>query len=287
MFTGKNTIRVKIIGGLGNQMFQYAAAFAYSRIHNKELVIDVRNFDNYEIHPLRLNKLNVYGEFDSRKRNIIYKITSKLAGIIKPKCVYHEKCISYDEKFHDYEYNFINGYFQSEKYFSAFRSELLDMFTLRENLSKYQLEIKNKIESNNTVSLHVRRGDYVDNKNANDTHGICSKSYFLAAIDYMKDSGVINEKTKLVVFSDDIDWCIEHIRFDLDTIFVKGDEECPEKDMYLMSLCEHNIISNSTFSWWGAWLNNNDNKMVIAPSKWFKDPALSSKDIIPASWAKI
>ncbi|EGQ8481389.1 alpha-1,2-fucosyltransferase [Vibrio parahaemolyticus] len=287
MFTGKNTIRVKIIGGLGNQMFQYAAAFAYSRIHNKELVIDVRNFDNYEVHPLRLNKLNVYGEFDSRKRNIIYKAISKLADIIKPECVYHEKCISYDEKFHDYEYNFINGYFQSEKYFSAFRSELLDMFTLRENLSKYQLEIKNKIESNNTVSLHVRRGDYVDNKNANDTHGICSKSYFLAAIDYMKDGGVINEKTKLVVFSDDIDWCIEHIRFDLDTIFVKGDDECPEKDMYLMSLCEHNIISNSTFSWWGAWLNNNDNKMVIAPSKWFKDPTLSSKDIIPTSWAKI
>ncbi len=182
---------------------------------------------------------------------------------------------------------FIDGYFQCEKYFCNIRSILLKEFTLKSSLSSYSSSLKKNIESfENTVSLHVRRGDYVSNKVFSDVHGTCNLDYYKKAIEYISKEF---EDIKFFVFSDDIAWTKENIDIE-NVIYVDSEENrIPHEDMYLMSLCSHNIIANSSFSWWGAWLNQNNEKIVIAPKRWFSDDKMQNQslDIVPSSWIRI
>ena len=129
----------------------------------------------------------------------------------------------------------------------------------------------------------MRRGDYVTNKNASSFHGTKDLGYYKAAL-----KPVLKQTNKPVifVFSDDPEWCKQNLKFSQNTIYVEGNKKGSE-DMRLMMQCKHNIIANSSFSWWAAWLNQNSDKVVVAPKKWFNDPKIDVSDVIPKSWLKI
>ncbi|MDD2505652.1 MAG: alpha-1,2-fucosyltransferase, partial [Bacilli bacterium] len=133
-------------------------------------------------------------------------------------------------------------------------------------------------------SLHVRRGDYVLNSTTNKVHGTCGINYYNKAIDIVTKE---NPEAVFFVFSDDCDWARNNLKINHEKYFIdfNGKENCHE-DIRLMSLCKHNIIANSSFSWWGAWLNNNKNKIVVAPKKWF-NVKINTKDLVPENWIKI
>lgn len=274
---------MSIVGGLGNQLFQYATAYSISKKLNYKLVIDVSSYEKYDIHPLRLDNLSCEAEF-FYKKNIFEKIIySPRLNKINP-FIYTENCLSYNKAVFNVRDNTrLYGFFQSEKYFKCYRDDLLKQFKPdSDTLRKYDKLIKS-IKRDSSLSIHIRRGDYVTNSSALKVHGLCNHDYFNSAVSYI--NGIKNIKY-IYIFSDDIVWCKENISFDGEIKFME-EKNPPEIDMYLMSLCENNIISNSTFSWWGAWLNKNSNKVVIAPKDWFKTSNLNSIDIIPNDWIKL
>ncbi len=142
-----------------------------------------------------------------------------------------------------------------------------------------------QIESTNAVSLHIRRGDYVKVKETNDFHGVCSIAYYETAIELITNK--INDPV-FYIFSDDMDWVKKNFNIRQNHVFVDANDAATNyEDMRLMSLCKHNIIANSSFSWWGAWLNPSSSKTVIAPKKWMKDPSIETIDLIPGNWIRL
>ena len=257
-------IVVKIQGGLGNQMFQYAHGRFLSEKFNLDLKLDTSFYDNYDSKStLREFQLN---SFENIKSNIsiiddidfsnFYKIGEHFSYI---KIPYIENCKYY-----------LDGYWQSEKFFIEL-SELIrkDFEPSKSILNKI---LENPL-SDTTISLHVRRGDYLT---SNGFHPVQSINYYQKAIE------TIGEYDNIFVFSDDIKWCKENLKFK-NMIFIEGLSDL--EDLHLMSMCKHNIIANSSFSWWGAWLNKNPNKIVVSPTIWFN--GLNSSDIIPENWIRI
>jgi hypothetical protein len=177
---------------------------------------------------------------------------------------------------------YLNGFWQSEKYFSTIRPILINDLKLTSQLSLNAQFWQSKICDSNAVSVHIRRGDYILNSAAHNFHGVCDIDYYKTCIEQIK--------TKLInchffFFSDDIEWAKLTFSYLDKSDFVTL---CSNKeDLYLMSICRHNIIANSTFSWWGAWLNENENKIVYAPKRWFNDEQIDTSDLIPSSWERI
>lgn len=286
-------IKVKVIGGLGNQLFQYATGRAVAEKLGTTLIIDISAFQSYNIHPLRLNKFKCRGVFSPKtkffdkllKVNIIRRV-SLLLGLLNN--YYYEKGLAYNENvFSINTESTLVGHFQSEKYFLSIRNELLSELLLIKDLSGPEKRVECSIKNTNSIAIHIRRGDYISNQSANIIHGTCDNTYFNKAISFLENNAVLNDSSCLYVFSDDISWCRDNLKFNYKCVFVEGRADKPEVDMYLMSLCQHQIISNSTFSWWGAWLNKNENKTVIAPANWFKSDKHDSRDIIPETWIKL
>tara|TARA_R110000851_G_scaffold267748_1_gene420235 strand:- start:6276 stop:7055 length:780 start_codon:yes stop_codon:yes gene_type:complete len=168
---------------------------------------------------------------------------------------------------------YLEGYWQSHKYFGHNRDLILNLFSIPE---KHKAYIDSKYEFKKpTVAIHVRRGDYVDIPHA---HPLCSLSYYNAAIENFKELDCA-----YMVFSDDLDWC--KLNFPPSYTFV---DESDYISLYMMSLCDHNIIANSSFSWWGAWLNTNDHKKVIYPKQWFGEMYPGDiSDRIPSNWVGV
>ncbi|MHC1697482.1 MAG: alpha-1,2-fucosyltransferase [Geobacteraceae bacterium] len=178
----------------------------------------------------------------------------------------------------------MDGYWQSEKYFAAIRALLKNEFTLRVPLDGDDLQLAEKIRTCNAVSLHVRRGDYLTNPQAAKHHGTCDRDYYDQAVSFIKQK---IPAARLFIFSDDPQWSEANMSYDLPTTIVsKTDGTTEGRDLTLMSSCRHHIIANSSFSWWGAWLGDNPEKLVIAPMHWFNDPARSTGDLIPEGWLR-
>jgi hypothetical protein len=286
-------IIVKAIGGLGNQMFQYAYAKVLEQKGHK-VKIDISSFDTYKLHGgYQLDKYDLDLETSTQEENkklyvnnILSKILKKL-GIDNSNLV-KEQSLLFDKKLLDVEDNrYIDGYFQSEKYFTTIRSILLDQFVINKDLSNYTKEIEKDIVSSIvSCSIHIRRGDYVSNEKSNNTHGTCDIEYYKKSIELMDDK--FND-IKYFIFSDDIEWVKKNLKMQ-NAIYIESEEKrIPHEDVYLMSLCSHNIIANSSFSWWGAWLNQNNNKIIISPKRWFNDAKMleQSGDIVCKSWKRI
>lgn len=284
-------MKVKIIGGLGNQMFQYATAYALAKKKNEGLFLDLSLALNYDVHPLRINKLLCnFGTFENKAPKYEKHVFSPKIPFFLKKYVffncYIEGKLTYNQNlFEEAGKKKLVGYFQCEKYFKEYRNDLLCEFQPKENFSEVQINVKKMIEQSSSCSIHIRRGDYFTNPEATAVHGLCNYEYFMSALKFLEENKKINPTTKVFIFSDDIEWCRENIVLNYDTFFVAADEERVEMDMWLMSYCQHNIISNSTFSWWGAWLNQNPNKCVVAPKNWFKTGI--ENDIVPDSWIKL
>ncbi|MBU1667539.1 alpha-1,2-fucosyltransferase, partial [bacterium] len=219
------------------------------------------------------------------KNNILFKVLRRI-GLDFSKRIKEDSLLFNDGLLKVEDHNYIDGYFQCEKYFKDIREILLKQFCTNKGISNYTKKIEKKIfGSKHSCSLHIRRGDFVDNININ-IHGSCDLEYYQNAIE------VINlkyENTHFFIFSDDIDWCKQNLKIK-NAVYIDSEEKrIPHEDIYLMSLCNHNIIANSSFSWWGAWLSQNKEKMVIAPKRWFVDDNLErqSKDIVCDGWMMI
>jgi len=291
-------IIVKLMGGLGNQMFQYAAAKALAEHHGVLLKVDLSFLndrsakENFTFREYELSCFDTSIEIASKDeisifnpKNRFYRYMMTFLGISMP-LHYYEQSFKYYELFNQLpKETLLEGYFQSEKYFIQIKPLLLENFKWLSPASGINLKLIESIQTVNSVSLHIRRGDFVENKVINSFHGLCDINYYERAISEINNS---MKNPTFFIFSDDIKWAKK--KFDLipSVIFIdhnKGKESY--WDMRLMSLCNHNIIANSSFSWWAAWLNKNPNKIVITPSFWFRNPDINTMDLIPLNWRKL
>lgn len=298
---------VKIMGGLGNQMAQYAFARLIKEKLSEEVLLDLSWFEeikDLKEHPTAtqrkfvLDRFNISLEIATVKqvKECINEKKSKLPSFIckllkTPKhtsnIVHQEDTAAFIPELFEYKGDvYYIGYFQSKKYFNNVRNELLREFSLKENvLDEKNRELLLKIRDTNSVSLHVRRGDYVSNPAINASQGICSLDYYKKAIEHIV-SRVDN--VHFYLFSDDIKWVEENLKINYPfTVVDINNEETCYLDMELMKNCKHNIIANSSFSWCGAWLNQNENKIIIAPQKWTNNKNLNTNDFLLESWIKV
>jgi len=293
-------IVVKLMGGLGNQLFQYATGRALALKHKTELKLDLSflNADPKNEYTKRGFELNIfntkyliasYNDIDAfYKKSLLDKFISEYfpSSVLK-KNIFNQNDFSFMEDFFtsSSKRTYLNGYWQSEKYFSSIREILLKDLVIKKEMSEQCKFTKDLILNSNSVSLHIRRGDYVSDKNANEFHGTLPLEYYNKAMAHF--NGLFKD-VKVFIFSDDMDWVKSNLKLVNECEYVDFNTgENSVFDMYLMSQCKHNIIANSSFSWWGAWLNQNPEKMVIAPHLWFADKNLNTKDLIPTSWLKL
>lgn len=253
-------------GGLGNFLFQISASFAYSKKYKKNLMFN--SSIAYIVHQ----------NIEHYKDNIFSKLPFQ-KDIQRYDTLYTEQSFEYNEIPFFNGSVYLDGYFQSEKYFLNFRNDLLYLFDIGEINKSIINEKYFDLIKKNTCSIHVRRGDYLNHP---DVHPTLSLDYYKQTISHF------NNDVTFLVFSDDIKWCKENLKTLSDKlVYIEGNSDF--QDMYLMSICKNNIICNSTFSWWGAWLNNNQNKIVVAPKTWF-GPAHANyniNDLYCEGWVKI
>lgn len=284
------------MGGLGNQMFQYAAAKALALERQVDLALDLSflNTEAGEQHTrrqLELNLLHTNYKIATTSDVEIFKkgnrISDFISSVFRHTKLVNEKGFEYDTDFFSYpKRTYLNGFWQSEKYFAHIRSTLLEELVIKRAAPENVVAMKDRMTHSNSVSLHIRRGDYVTNKNAASFHGLTPLDYYYQAIRFVKQKTV--QTPELFVFSDDIEWAKEHLKIEENCAFIDFNKnENSIYDLYLMTQCRHNIIANSSFSWWGAWLNQNPDKIVIAPKQWFKSQELNTKDLIPAEWIQL
>lgn len=256
-------------GGLGNQLFQYAIgrklALQYGCL-----------FKLHTIHYRQHNGCDTKRDFLLDCFNICADIASDF-DVFQCRQV-RETGLQYIPNIYDVTTPSVNliGWWQCEKYFKDIRDIILNDLSLRITSNT----LKNYIDSldSNTTSMHIRRGDYVTKPSTNMYHGTCTLDYYNKAIDYFKDKNIL-------IFSDDKDWAKANFNSEK---FKVIDNLSTVEELILMSKCSHNIIANSTFSWWGSWLNTNTNKMVIAPSRWYQDNTANSLENISLSeWIRI
>lgn len=273
---------VKLMGGLGNQMFQYAAARSFSK--SKKVYIDFSFLNNNKlsnnIFTARSFELKIFsklkvGRFSKFFLNLINS-NRAIAKFLSPKYLIINDKNVFNDDVKTIQNFYLDGYFQNPIIFQDLRTVLLKELTFPA-LCGIAKKIEMKIStSENSVAIHVRRGDYLKPE-INAIHGVLTMEYYIESI------AIINNKiTKpfFYIFSDDAIWCEANFSF-LDSKEVISGKNLAWVDMCLMSKCKHQIIANSSFSWWGAWLNNNPKKIVIAPKKWFNQ---MPTDIIPNEW---
>ena len=282
-------ILVRLIGGLGNQMFQYAAGRSIANRLGEQLYLDVRKFKGYKPHQFVLDRFDIRAKIasDLELRNwpLIRGLLSKFLQKIGTKTRwYTERNFFYDPTSKLIQKNsLIDGYFQSRNYFEDISDILKMEFKPKVRLSKINSNLLKQIHNSESVMVHIRRGDYVNNSRALNFHGVCSTDYYKNAISFVEKS---RSNLHFYVFSNDFDWAKQLFYTKKNVTFVDGNENLPEVDLFLMSQCKHHIIANSTFSWWGAWLGNTEMQIVVAPSPWFKKSGLE-RDLIPSNWVLI
>lgn len=289
---GKDKAIIKLNGGLGNQMFQWAFARMIEETTDVDIYLDMSYFSNSYARPYELNKFVlepkfVTGTATKLKLEILWALRSLFNGQnFFGLNLYVEPQFNFDRNISRIKPNsYIAGFFQSELYFRFVANKLRDDFKFDLLPNDENRQIIQQINSGTSISLHIRRGDYVQKKRYAETYATCSPDYYKRAVEYIADK---YPDPTIFVFSDDSEWVQKHLRLPYKCVFVtnnKGKESY--NDMRLMSLCSHNIIANSTFSWWGAWLNNNEQKIVVAPKKWFNDDSIIQTDIIPKNWIKL
>ena len=287
-------IIVRITGGLGNQMFQYAIAKSIAKKRNDIFKLDILFYPKQTLRKCELNYFNIEENIASEeecvklrgREDFWFKIKNKIGLKIKrPYSYYQEKEITkFDENVFKLKGDiYLDGYWQNENYFKDIRDEILKDFTLKQDISKEAKEYLNQIKNSKSISLHVRRGDYIQNSHTNKVHGVCDLDYYKMAITYILQKV---DNPIFFIFSDDINWCKKIFDFLENKIFVDKTKSAIE-DLELMKNCTHNIIANSTFSWWGAWLNENKNKIVIGPNQWFVKKEWKNLNLVCEGWIKV
>ena len=257
-------IITRLIGGLGNQLFQYAAGFSLGKKNQVPFLIDISEFSHYKLHAFHLHFFKTSALIATQKELDYFKNKNN-----KHK-LYNESTYIYEPQFMALPDDIlINGYWQSEQYFKVYEQDIRKEFSFIIPLFGKNLEISKLIQSNNAVSMHIRRGDYVANKALHTIFHQLKPAYYEDAAQIIA-SKISNPH--FFIFSDDPEWTKENIHLPYAHTYITHNTPATDfEDMRLMSLCQHNIMANSSFSWWGAWLNTNPEKIVIAPKNWFCD----------------
>ncbi|MBN2754702.1 MAG: alpha-1,2-fucosyltransferase [Candidatus Goldbacteria bacterium] len=290
-------IIVKIFGGLGNQMFQYALGRFLSVKNSCELKIDIAEYKNYKLHNYGLNSFNITESFADKKEcdlikfqkcSIVERAARKILGKTKRKTndLIIEKNFRFDPKILELTGNkYLEGYWQSEKYFVLYKEQIYADFTLKHEMNDINASVYKEISDVNSVSFHIRRGDYVSDPVTKAYHGVDLKQYYIDAVELIKEKV---KKPYFYIFSDESNWVRENFKGEFEFKVVDCNTgRTGYDDMRLMSACKHNIIANSSFSWWGAWLNRNPGKIVTAPKNWFTDKSIDTYDLIPETWIRL
>lgn len=284
-----------LLGGLGNQMFRYSVGRALSLNNNTTLRLEISRFDGkvphnvFELHRIFDCPAEIATEED------VHSILGwqSISGIKRIMAYPHmeafrRNCFIVEPHFHYWPEItntprdcYLEGNWQSEKYFQNVVARIRADFTFKNPLANLNAEVAEQIGQVNAVSLHVRRGDYVKNPKNTATHGLCSLAYYWKAIHHISDRV---RQPYFFIFSDDIDWVKYHLKMSSPCQYVDHNHgEESYNDMRLMSMCQHHIIANSSFSWWGAWLNPSQEKIVISPKKWFAN-GNDVGDLFPHGW---
>ena len=288
----KDKLILKLNGGLGNQMFQWALARMLEETTDMDVYLDMSYFKNryarpYELNIFKLEPKLVEDFWTKLKLEIIWRLRAilkweKTLGLT----LYSESSFNFDKNIQRIKADtFIEGFFQSEKYFKFVEDKLRDDFIFVKNQDDVNNKLRLDICAKNSISLHIRRGDYVQKKRYQNVYANCSLDYYKRGVEYIAQQ---YPEPTLYVFSDDINWVRNNLKLPYKSIYVSNNSGAKSfEDMRLMASCKHNIIANSSFSWWGAWLNKNPDKIVIAPQKWFNDETIVQTDVIPETWIKI
>ena len=291
-------VLVKLKGGLGNQMFQYAAGLRLANSRNVDLLLDVSEYGKNKGRggtPRRfeLNCFSGLHKFASKQKIFLYSSDSLVAwvgrsimGIISGNLPIYcrEKSFFFDQEILELPANvYLDGYWQSEKYFLSEETLIRSAFRFVDPPTGENMRIAKEISSKNSISVHFRRGDYASCKKTSSFHGIpgLEDYYYKAIHHFLERVG----SPRLYIFSDEPDWVESNLQISIphEIIGHNGTNQGYE-DLRLMSLCPNHIIANSSFSWWGAWLSESQDKQVIAPKNWFIDSSIDTRDLIPSSW---
>lgn len=286
---------VNILGGLGNQMFEYAMYLALKQAHPEEdIKVCTRSFGGYGLHNgLEINRIfgvEMPEATLAELTRLAYPFFNYKTWQIVHHCFPWRRSMTRGDFDVPFDYSqvtrpgsaYYDGYWQNENNFSSIRSVILDAYTFPAITDEKNSILAARLAGVNSVACHVRRGDYLKAPNL----CVCTEGYYQRAIQFVKRS---KSPELFCIFSDDIAWCrenLEELFGDAEVVFVDWNKgENSFRDMQLMSLCRHNIIANSSFSWWGAWLNNHADKFVIAPQRWLNTQI--DNDPIPNSWIRI
>jgi hypothetical protein len=288
---------VRLTGGLGNQMFQYAAGRALADRLGAELFLDTRAFEHalafqaytrraYALSRFKLRAMLATAA-DLKKWPVwVVEIGLRLRFVRPVFRRWHfESGITYDPSILTlHEPVCLVGYWQSERYFIDSADGIRADFTPRQPLAGTNARLLALARSDRSVGLHVRRGDFVNLDDVAQLHGLCSVDYYRRAINLIRNRC---PECRFLVFSDDPEWARAELPLDSSAVFVTGNEQQPEHDLALMSACKHHILANSSFSWWAGWLGYSPEQIVIAPAPWYASPKLDARDLAVSRWQYI
>jgi Glycosyl transferase family 11. len=276
-------IIVRLFGGLGNQLFQYAAGKSLAMHQGTTVKLDTSLLGILAKRPFDLQYFNIPIDLATEEEIREYTAMPAWQKLLPPykRKIYKEPHFHYDTNFFKARPNvYLKGYWQSEKYFKHIEAEIRKEFTVKEEYIRHLPPLAHEP----SLFIHIRRSDYLK-KEVQDYHGTMDADYYNKALEYVSKKA---PNLKVYFFSDDIEWVKQNIKIDHPYEMVTGNlTHTAIEDFYLMSRCQHAIIANSSFSWWAAWLNNHPAKIVVAPGRWFINTKLNTKDIIPPNWTLI
>ncbi len=287
-------ITIALSGGLGNQMFQFVTGYALARRHGVDLTLDrfLLDRDQHRSYALDRWKLSADSITAVRVRSggsrfpFAYRVARRLSWLFHRTEHIASYRSGYDSAVDGCGASaYLEGYFQSWRYFDQYHDEVCNLFTPRLPLSDQSLAVLDRIRQAESVSVHVRRGDYVSNRRTSLMHGACDVEYYQRAIQHITRR---QSRVEFFVFSDEASWAAQNLEFEGPTTVVSRTRPADvHEDMVLMQACKHNIIANSTYSWWSAYLNANRSKIVVAPNRWFAGSTDPGSDLVPIDWVRL
>lgn len=287
---------VQLKGGLGNQLFQYAIGRSLAHRNGVDLKIDVSVFgDGCGLRSYRLGHLNIIEDFatpkdiqrlNPRRLQPLAWLGCQIKRRLLPyyrQSIIRERSLSFDtDVLKAGGHVYLIGYWQSERYFTEIANLIRSDFTIKNNPLGQNQDTLENIERCNSVSIHIRRGDYATNQTTNRVHGVLELDYYRKAVDFIARK---ISRPQFFVFSDDMTWVKQNFKLSLPVFFIEHNSTLTEyEDLRLMSQCKYHIIANSSFSWWGAWLATFPDKIIIAPHKWFAQDEIDITSRYPSSW---
>ncbi len=278
---------VKLQGGLGNQMFQYATGRRLAHRLETDLKLDIAGFKHYPTRSYGLGCFTIQETVAEEEERKPFLKKSGIFDKILKLSTYHvireQPAPSFIPQVLTVTGNvYLDGYWQSEIYFKDFAETIRHEFRLKKGLNDFYEKNLQTIERSASVGIHIRRGDYVTNATAEKLLGACPVDYYAATIKELERQ--VGESV-FYVFSDDLDWAKENLSTVHPIVFIDArDQRDDAQELFIMSRCKHHIIANSSYSWWAAWLNPHLDKVVCAPKRWFKGMDYDTNIIIPSHW---